>query len=123
MRSWTTKVSGYTEPRPESPKPKGQLYKIDFGKYTDEVIRIWNGGPPTSLLESWERRGVKPKYYNAGTMKARYVRIQKLLGYGTTLIGYCRVCNGLNTHLVKYQLDGAVIVERYCSEHLPSGYK
>jgi hypothetical protein len=96
--------------------------EIVFGEHAQEVKRIWNGEPPTKLVESWERRGIDitkhKQYYNAGTMKARYCRIC-LLGYGNTSVGYCCKCRGLNTHLVKYQLDGAVIVERYCSEHLP----
>ncbi|MGH9973242.1 MAG: hypothetical protein ACRD93_05020 [Nitrososphaeraceae archaeon] len=104
---------------------KPTIEKIDFGEYTDEVKRIWEGLPPNKLLESYERRGLKLPYYNAGTMKARYCRIKQLIGYHSNLaylVGYCATCRTLNTHLVRYKVDGAVIIERFCSEHLPKEY-
>jgi hypothetical protein len=61
-------------------KPKPIVQKVDFGEYEQEVKRIWDGLPPTSLLERWQKTGYKPKFYNAGTIKARYCRIQKLVG-------------------------------------------
>ncbi|MGI0032450.1 MAG: hypothetical protein ACRD97_04160 [Nitrososphaeraceae archaeon] len=100
---------------------KPTIEKIDFGEYEEEVKRIWNGEPPTSLIEQWDRRGINPKlrYYNAGIMKARYGRIKQLIGYNSNLVGYCSVCNGLNTHLIRYKVDGATIITRFCSEHVP----
>ena len=33
--------------------------------------------------------------------------------------GICCQCDNYNTHLLKYKTQGVVIVERYCSEHVP----
>jgi hypothetical protein len=69
-------------------KPKPTIERIDFGEYEQEVIRIWNGEPPTKLLEDIEngKQGVR-KYFTAGTIKSRQARIQKLLRYGSNLVG------------------------------------
>ena len=34
--------------------------------------------------------------------------------------GFCSKCDKFNTHLVKYRKQGFVIVERYCTEHMPT---
>lgn len=99
-------------------KPKPIIQKIDFGEYEQEVKRIWDGEPPTRLVESWGKQGVR-RYYNAGTMKSRQARIRNLLGYGGNAVGYCSECGVLNTHILKQQVDGAVIITRYCEKHLP----
>lgn len=52
-------------------------------------------------------------------MKSRQARIQKLLGYGNIVVGLCSKCKNLNTHIMKEQIDGAIIITRYCSDHLP----
>jgi hypothetical protein len=110
----------YTEARPEFNKPEGKIERIDFGEHTEEVKRIWSGLPPTSLVERWEKQGIRHQYYNAGTTRSRYGRIQNLLGYGNNLAGFCCICRNLNTHLLKYKISGATVVERFCEEHVPT---
>jgi hypothetical protein len=102
-------------------KIKPIIQKIDFGEQEQEVKRIWNGEPPTKLVESWGKQGVR-RYYNAGTMKSRYCRIQKLLGYNSNRAGHCSVCNNLNVYILKEKVDGAVIITRYCTDHLPKEF-
>ena len=75
--------------------------------------RIWNEAPPSH----------GNKYWNSGTMKSRQARIQKLLGYGNIVVGLCSKCKNLNTHIMKEQIDGAIIITRYCSDHLPEEHK
>jgi hypothetical protein len=104
------------------PKPIIQIEKIDFGEYEQEVKRIWDGEPPTSYIENLGKQGVR-RYYNAGTMKSRYYRIQKLVGYSSNLAGHCSKCNKLNSHIMKEQVDGAIIITRYCTDHLPEEHK
>jgi hypothetical protein len=101
---------------------KPTIERIDFGKYKDEVKRIWNGEPPTKLLEDMKngQPGVR-KYYTAGTIKSRYGRINKLLGYGNNKVGFCSICGtNLNTHIMKRKVDGAILITRYCEQHLPN---
>ena len=105
-------------------KPKPTIEKIDFGEYEAEVKRIWNGEPPTKLLEDIVKgkQGVI-KYYTAGTAKSKFGRINKLLGYGNNKVGFCCICGiNLNTHIIKQQLDGAIRITRYCEQHLPDGF-
>ena len=103
-------------------RPKPTIQKIDFGEHEQEVKRIFNGELPTSHIESLGKQGVR-RYYNAGTMKSRYCRIQKLVGYSSNLAGHCSKCNNLNSHIMKEQVDGAIIITRYCTDHLPEEHK
>jgi hypothetical protein len=98
-----------------------KLEKINFGAHEEEVKRIWNGEPPTSLVEFWQKQGLARKFrnYNPGTMKSRYARIQKLLGYGSNCAGHCSICSNFNSHILKQKIDGAIIITRFCSEHIP----
>ena len=88
------------------PKPikkgKGRIVKIDFGEHAEEIKRI---------LED-KRRG--------GSLKSRMGRMQRTVGYGNNIVGFCSQCRNLNTHMVKYKVDGAVIIERFCEQHLPT---
>ena len=65
----------------------------------------------------------KEKYFNPGSEKSRYSKLQRLLGYGNNKIGYCSMCKNLNTHILKQKVSGAVIVTRFCSEHVPDMLK
>ena len=101
----------------------GKLLKIDFGEHTDEIKRIWEGKPPTKLVEKWKEEGVSmsnaEKYYNAPSMNSRYNAVKKLVGYNNNLAGYCSKCRNLNTYLLKQKIAGAVIITRYCEQHVP----
>jgi hypothetical protein len=103
--------------------PKGTLTKIDFGVYEAEIKRIWLGEMPDSLIQKLKEKGAdmdkEKKYYNPGSEKARYCKLQRLLGYGNNKIGYCSMCKNLNTHILKQRVSGAVIVTRFCTEHVP----
>ncbi len=94
--------------------PKGKLIKIDFGRYEQEIKRIWEGKPPTKLVERWGREGVSrsnvEKYYSPPSMNSRYNSIKKLDGYNSNKIGYCSMCRNLNTYLLKQKVSGAVII-------------
>ena len=91
---------------------KPTIEKIDFGEYEDEVKRIWNGEAPPSYGN---------KYWTAGTIKSRYGKINKLLGYGNNKVGFCCICGtNLNTHIMKIKVDGAILITRYCEQHLPN---
>ena len=104
-------------------KPKPIIQKIDFGEYEQEVKRLWDGEPPSSMVERWEKQGFRPKHYYAGTLKSRQARIQKLLGYGSNAVGLCSKCKNFNVYILKEQIDGAVLITRYCSDHLPEEHK
>ena len=104
-------------------KSKPKIERIDFGEYEDEVKRIWNGEPPTKLLEDIEKgkQGVR-KYYTAGTTKSKFGRINKLMGYGNNKVGHCSICDNLNSHIMKRKVDGAITITRYCTDHLPKEF-
>jgi hypothetical protein len=111
---------------PNVPKPfkksKGRIERIDFGEHTQEVLRIWDGKPPNKLVERWKETaagGSQEKYYNGGTKLARINKIKLLLGYSSNLVGYCSLCKNLNTHLLLQKVEGAVLLTRFCSEHVP----
>lgn len=103
-------------------KSKGKIEKIDFGQHESEIMRIWNGDIPASLIQKWKDAGLTGKhperYYNPGTKLARLNKIRRLVGYGPNLIGICSMCENLNTHLLKYKTQGVIIIERYCQEHI-----
>ena len=103
---------------------KGRLIKIDFGEHEQEVKRIWEGKPPSQLMERWKEEGVSmsnaEKYYNAPSMNSRYNDVKKLVGYNNNKVGYCSRCRNLNSHILEQKINGAVIVTRYCSEHVPT---
>jgi hypothetical protein len=84
---------------------KPTIERIDFGEYEDEIKRIWNGEPPTKLVQDIKngKRGVN-RFYNAGTMKSRYGRIQKLVGYGSNAVGLCCKCKNFNVYILKNKL-------------------
>jgi hypothetical protein len=86
-----------------------------------EVKRIWEGKPPDKLVQHWAEQGKKDqeKYYNGGTKLARINKIKILLGYSSNLVGYCSLCKNLNTHLLLQKVEGATILTRFCSEHVP----
>ena len=103
--------------------PKGKIEKIDFKEHEQEVRRIWEGKPPDKLVERWKKQGLRSnqeRYYNGGTKLARMKKIKLLVGYSSNLVGHCCECDNLNTHLVKYETQGITIVERYCTEHVPT---
>ncbi|MEZ0268734.1 MAG: hypothetical protein ACAH23_01060 [Nitrososphaeraceae archaeon] len=83
--------------------------------------------PPSQLIEKWKDKGVSEsqawRYYNPGSMLARMSRIKVLVGYGSNLVGYCSECKNLNTHILKQKVDGAVILTRFCTEHVPDVIK
>jgi hypothetical protein len=109
------------------PKPmrkgKGKIVKIDYKEHEQEVKRIWEGRPSASLVQKWKEKGLRgnqERYYNGGTKLARINKIKILVGHSSNLVGHCCECGNLNTHLVKYETQGITIVERYCSEHVPT---
>ena len=60
--------------------PKGKLIKIEFGEHEQEM-RIWEGKPPTKLIEKWRDEGIRinqEPYYNPGSMNSRMSKIQRL---------------------------------------------
>lgn len=85
-------------------RPKGRLIKIDFGVHADEVKRIWE----------------TPLNYRSGSVKSKMSKIVRLIGYGNNLAGFCSQCKNLNTHILKQKVDGAIIITRFCEQHLPS---
>ena len=104
--------------------PKGTLIKIDWKEHEQEIKRIWEGKPPTKLVERWKEEGVSmssaERYYNAPSMNSRYNAVKRLVGYNNNLAGYCSKCRNLNTYLLKQKVSGAVIVTRFCEQHMPT---
>lgn len=101
-------------------KGKGKVEKIDFKEHTEDIKRIWEGKPPTKLVEQWKEKGIKGSYV-PGTPMARLNKIRVLMGFnGNNLVGRCAKCDDLNTHLVKYRTQDITIIERYCEKHVPS---
>ena len=105
--------------------PKGTLQKIEFPKELEEEIkRIWEGKPPTKLVEKWKQAGLlgnhPEKYYVSPSISSRYNSVKVLVGYNSNIVGYCSKCKNLNTHILKQNVDGAVIITRFCSEHVPT---
>jgi hypothetical protein len=101
---------------------RGKIVKIDFKEHQEEISRIWEGKPPIKLVERWKDEGLcsnQEKYYNPGSMLSRINKIKKLVGYSSNLVRYCCKCRNLNTHLVKYRIQGITVVERFCTEHEP----
>ncbi len=107
--------------------PKGTLIKIDWKEHEQEVKRIWSGKPPTKLVERWKEEGVSisnaEKYYSPTSVNSRYNAVKKLVGNNNNLAGYCSKCRSLNTYLLKQKVSGAVIITRYCNEHVPDKNK
>lgn len=103
--------------------PKGTLIKIDWKEHEQEIKRIWEGKPPTKLVERWKQEGVSmsnaEKYYSAPSMSSRYNAVKRLLGYNSNLAGYCSKCRNLNTYLLKQKVSGATIITRFCDQHKP----
>ena len=111
----------YNVPKPVK-LPKGKLIKIDWKEHEQEVKQIWQGKPPTKLVERWDEQGIRnnaEKYYNPPSVNSRYNAVKKLVGYNNNLAGYCSKCRNLNTYLLKQKVFGAVILTRYCNEHVP----
>lgn len=125
----TTSRSFQSSNVPKPPKlSRGTITKIDFGPNAAEIDRIWSGKVPTKLIEHWRQMGydaaLLQKHYNPGSMKARYSKSQKLVGYGSNKIGYCSVCkSNLNKYILRQKIQGATIVTRFCSEHVPDVIK
>ena len=88
-------------------KPKPVIEKIEF---TDE-----QKGNIKRILEGKQGADAKvtQRTFNA-SRGYKIARIRKITS------GFCCICDRFNTHLLKYRTQGIVIVERYCSEHVPT---
>jgi hypothetical protein len=88
-------------------KPKPVIEKREF---TEE-----QKGNIKRILEGKQRADAKVTQRTFNTSRGyKIARIRKITG------GFCCKCDRFNTHLLKYRTQGIVIVERYCSEHVPT---
>ena len=102
--------------------PKGKLEKIDWKEHEQEVKRIWQGLPPAKLVQKWKEEGFRSnqeKYYSPPSMQSRYNAVKRLIGFNSNKVGYCSICKNINMYLLKQKVSGAVIITRYCNEHVP----
>ena len=87
-------------------KSKPIIEKINLSDQDKENIKI--------ILAGGQGADIKKTQYTFNTSEYyKIARIKKITG------GICCKCGKFNTHLLKYRTQGVVIVERYCSEHIP----
>ena len=81
-----------------------------------EIKFILNGDPPKKVRERYEQKGITDinlMKYHSPSKRSRIEAVRKIVG------GLCCKCGNFNSHLHKQKISGAVIVTRYCSEHVP----
>jgi hypothetical protein len=96
---------------PNIPKPvkkgKPKIEKIEFTEEQKENIK--------RILEGKQRTDAKTTQRTFNSSRGYMIaRIRKITG------GFCCKCDKFNTHLLKYKMDGIYLIERYCSEHVPT---
>ena len=85
---------------------KGKLIKINWGEHEQQIKEIWNSYPKTYSLKS---------------ANCKMTKIKRLFDYdGSNLVGYCCKCRELNVAILKQKVDGAILITRFCAEHLPT---
>ena len=86
-------------------KSKYVIEKIHFTEEQKENIK--------RILEGRQRTDARitRTFHTSRTYKI--AKIRAITG------GTCCKCDNFNSYLLKYRTQGVVIVERYCSEHVP----
>jgi hypothetical protein len=83
-----------------------------------EAERILLGKPTKVMVETWYKSGTKQmseRSYRAGSMHGRKDIVKKNYYHGL-----CHICQDWPTYKVIYPLDGAKLLEYFCSKHFPS---
>jgi hypothetical protein len=65
------------------------------------------------VIEKEGYRSNQERYYVPLGMLCRINKIRKIAG------GLCCKCGKFNTYLLKYKMDGIIVVEKFCEEHVP----
>ena len=86
-------------------KPKGKIEKINFTEEQKQEIK--------TILEG-HKRGDRRRDTFLSSREYKIARIRRITG------GFCLKCPNYNTHLIKYNMGGITLVERYCQDHLPT---
>jgi len=87
-------------------KHKPVIEKIHFTEEQKENIkRILAGGQRSDAR-------ISRTFHTSRTYKIG--KIRAITG------GICCKCNNYNTHLLKYKTQGVTVVERYCTDHVPT---
>ena len=82
-----------------------------------EVKDILDGKPTKVMVQIWQKRAIlqmSERSYRAGSMHGRKDIVKKNYYHGL-----CRICQDWPTYKVIYPLDGAKLVEYFCSKHFP----
>lgn len=101
--------------------PKGKIVKIELTEEQKQEIKyILNGDPPKKVRDRYEKNGITDislMRYHSTSKRSRFEAVRKIVG------GLCCRCDRFNTHLHKQKISGAVVITRYCTEHVPDKIK
>jgi len=91
-------------------KSQIESLKADFEKFKQEVLKQREDNN-TYFLFFDSSKNVWT-FHTSRTYKIS--KIRAITG------GICCKCNNYNTHLLKYRTQGVTVVERYCTDHVPT---
>jgi hypothetical protein len=100
-------------------KPKPIIEKIILTEQQQqEVNDILDGKPTRIMVEIWQKRDIpqmSERSYRPGSIHGRKDIVKKNYYHGL-----CHRCQDWPLYKVIYPLDGAKLVEYFCTKHFPS---
>ena len=99
---------------------KPVIHKIEFTpEQQEEITAIKECKATPNQIKAWKKRGFNlTRNFSKGTEKGRKKVLQQKFYHGL-----CLKCHELPDFKIIFDVDGAGLVQHYCSEHLPKEHK